>query len=397
MQIVFFEDRTSSRLLPLTYTKPPSQLRMGMWTMSERWQNSGFHVVGNLTRTYLQALYPEGNWEGTLFVNGQLFPTHACIEKLSGLEPGTSLWHEDRLIATYSREVALSQKRRTGVAQEFSEVIWIDTLSDLFARNGMALKYDFNLAIQGVQSAVLDASNTVIGERNLIFLAEGARIWASTLNTTDGPIYLDRDAEIMEGSNIRGPFYLGEHAQIKMGTRIYGPTTIGPHCKVGGEVSNSVIQGYSNKAHDGFLGNSVVGEWCNLGADTNTSNLKNNYGTVKTWRYDVESMQDTGLTFCGLVMGDHSKCGINTMLNTGTVVGVGANIYGGDFPPKHVPSFSWGGSKGFEEYDIQKMLATAGQVFARRGLELSEIHREILREVFRLTAKHRQDATQSQE
>jgi UDP-N-acetylglucosamine diphosphorylase/glucosamine-1-phosphate N-acetyltransferase len=307
------------------------------------------------------------------------------------------LWQGHKLAATWIRKDALDQKRGGNNDIELEEAMWIDSLTDLFARNGMALVQDFQRATHGQKSGAIDASNTIIGDRNLIFLEEGARIWASTLNTTDGPIYLGRDSEIMEGSNIRGPFYLGEHAQIKMGTRIYGPTTIGPHCKVGGEVSNSVIQGYSNKAHDGFLGNSVVGEWCNLGADTNTSNLKNNYGTVKTWRYDVESMQDTGLTFCGLVMGDHSKCGINTMLNTGTVVGVGANIYGGDFPPKHVPSFSWGGSKGFEEYDIQKMLATAGQVYARRGLELSDIHREMLHEVFRLTAKHRQDATQSQE
>jgi UDP-N-acetylglucosamine diphosphorylase/glucosamine-1-phosphate N-acetyltransferase len=394
MQIVFFEDKRCSRLLPLTYTKPVSHLRMGMHTMAERWGNAGFEVLGDVTRPYLQSVFPDKKHDGVLYINARVFPSLDVVKSIQQLKTNETLYSNGQLIATWHREWDSEIEGSNGVS---IETHLIQSLTDLFTQNAFALKFDFELATKGKTSQAIDSSNIIIGDKNLIFLAEGAKIWASTLNTTDGPIYLEKDAEIMEGSHVRGPFYLGEHSQLKMGAKIYGATTIGPHCKVGGEVSNSVIQGFSNKAHDGFLGNSVIGEWCNLGADTNTSNLKNNYGHVKTWQYDTETMQNTGLTFCGLVMGDHSKCGINTMLNTGTVVGVGANIFGGDFPPKHVPSFSWGGSGGFEEYDIQKMLATASQVYTRRGLDLTEKHREILHEVFRLTAKHRQDATQSQE
>jgi UDP-N-acetylglucosamine diphosphorylase/glucosamine-1-phosphate N-acetyltransferase len=394
MQIVFFEDNSCARLLPLTYTKPVSHLRMGMYTMAERWSNAGFEVCGDLTRPYLETLFPKNEVDGMLYVNARVFPTQEVVASMQQLKAGDRLMAHGQVIATWNRE--WDSKTDGDKAIEI-EAPFIGSLTDLFARNAFALQFDFGFATNGRKSLPVDPSNIVIGDKNLVFLAEGAKVWASTLNTTDGPIYLDKDAEIMEGSHVRGPFYLGEHSQLKMGAKVYGATTIGPHCKVGGEVSNSVIQGFSNKAHDGFLGNSVVGEWCNLGADTNTSNLKNNYGSVKTWQYDSESMQDTGLTFCGLVMGDHSKCGINTMLNTGTVVGVGANIFGGDFPPKHIPSFSWGGSGGFEEYDIEKMLSTASQVYARRGLDLTDNHRKILREVFLLTAKHRQDTTQSQE
>ena len=397
MRIIFFEDRHHARLLPLIYTRPASQLRMGIFTMAERWNSAGFEVCGDITRPYLQALFPEGQQTDAVYVNGQVFPSAEVVAKIRSLSRDRSLWSDGRLIATYNRNFVFSQEKNGTDSEDLQGVVSIQSPADIFTLNGYALKMDYSMITQGKKSDQLDPSVTVIGDRKMVFLESGARVLASTLNTTDGPIYLDKDAEIMEGSHIRGPFSLGEHAQVKMGTRIYGPTTIGPHCKVGGEISNSVILGFSNKAHDGFLGNSVIGEWCNLGADTNTSNLKNNYGHVKTWHYDSESMEDTGLTFCGLTMGDHSKCGINTMFNTGTVAGVGANIFGGDFPPKQIPSFSWGGSEGFEEYDFDKMLATAQKVFGRRNIELSDIYVEMLREVFRLTARHRQDTTQSQE
>jgi UDP-N-acetylglucosamine diphosphorylase/glucosamine-1-phosphate N-acetyltransferase len=382
MHIVFFEDKTCGSFLPLTYTRPVSMLRMGLFTMRDRWAKSGFEIMGDITRHYLQHLFPEKKENGTLYVNARLFPDEQLLVRIRHLQRDEQLVCEGILLAK--------------VVGHDSAVL-IDKLTDLFSKNGLALLHDFQMATRSLKSAAIDPSNTILGNRELIFLADGAQVLASTLNTTHGPIYLDKNSEVMEGSHIRGPFYLGEHSTLKMGSKIYGPTTIGPHCKVGGEVSNSVIQGYSNKAHDGFIGNTVIGEWCNLGADTNTSNLKNNYGRIKTWHYDTESMEDTGLTFCGLVMGDHSKCGINTMFNTGTVVGVGANIFGGNFPPKHVASFSWGGSSGFQEYAFEKMLSTAMEVYKRRGLILSVVHQEILLEVFRLTAKHRQDATQSQE
>lgn len=249
----------------------------------------------------------------------------------------------------------------------------------------MALEQDFKLLTKGRKSAKLSKTNTVLG--NQIFIENGANVECSILNSTNGPIYIGKDAEVMEGTIIRGPFALCEGASTKMGAKIYGPTTIGPHSKVGGEVSNSVIFGYSNKGHDGFLGNSVIGEWCNLGADTNTSNLKNNYSSVDIYDHATQKMVPTGLTFCGLMMGDHSKCGINTMFNTGTVVGVCANIFGGDFPPKFIPSFSWGGSKGFMTYQLDKAFETAEKVFERRHKIFNETEKGILKKVFSLTVK----------
>src|SRR6185312_15433765 len=240
---------------------------------------------------------------------------------------------------------------------------------------------------KGKKSAKVSATNTLIGKK--IFIEKGAKLECAVLNSTSGPIYIGKNAEVMEGAIIKGPFSLGEESTIKAGAKIYGPTTVGPHSKVGGEVNNSVVFGYSNKAHDGFLGNSVIGEWCNLGADTNNSNLKNNYSEVKLWDYAEEKPVSTGLTFCGLIMGDHSKCGINTMFNTGTVVGVSANIYGGNFPPKFVPSFSWGGADGFVTYDIGKALETAERVYERRHKEFNKTEKDIFKEVFSLTSKHR--------
>ena len=231
-------------------------------------------------------------------------------------------------------------------------------------------------------------SNHVIGEGK-IFLEEGAKVECSFLNAGGGAIYIGKNAEVMEGSIIRGPFALGESSTLKLGTKIYGGTTIGPHCKVGGEVSNSIFFGYSNKAHDGFVGNTVIGEWCNLGAGTNTSNLKNNYSKVKLWSYHEEDFINTGLTFCGLMMGDHSKCSINSMFNTGTVVGVNANVFGGGFPPKMVPSFSWGGSAGFVTFRIEDALQVAEKVMERRSIKLEKPDADILRTLFEHTTVHR--------
>lgn len=235
----------------------------------------------------------------------------------------------------------------------------------------------------------MSSSNKLIGDENLLFIEEGATIEASILNTKTGAIYIGKDAEVMEGSAIRGPFALCEHATLKLNTKIYGATTIGPHCKVGGEVNNSVIFGYTNKAHDGFLGNSVIGEWCNLGADSNNSNLKNNYANVKLFNYATEKMEDTGLQFCGLMMGDHSKCGINTMFNTGTVVGIGANVFGAGFPKTHIPSFCWGGADSIETYQLDKMLETAQRVYDRRAKKMSLEEKQVLSYIFETTEKMR--------
>jgi UDP-N-acetylglucosamine diphosphorylase/glucosamine-1-phosphate N-acetyltransferase len=253
--------------------------------------------------------------------------------------------------------------------------------------NGDALKADFQWLTKGRKSQPLSKTNTLVGPAENIFLEEGARVECSILNTETGPIYIGKEAEVMEGCIIRGPFALGEHSAMKMGAKVYGPTTLGPHCKAGGELNNSVLFGYSNKAHDGFLGNSVIGEWCNLGADTNNSNLKNNYAVVDVFSYRESRLVDTGLTFCGLIMGDHSKCGINTMFNTGTVVGVFANIFGAGFPRQFIPSFSWGGATGFTDYKIEKALEVARLVMERREIPLTETDREILTHIYKLKEK----------
>ncbi|MGB3776609.1 MAG: putative sugar nucleotidyl transferase, partial [Leeuwenhoekiella sp.] len=259
---------------------------------------------------------------------------------------------------------------------------------DLFAKNGRAIAEDFNLLTQGRTSQPISTSVHCIN-KDQIFLEEGAIMEAGVLNASNGPIYLAKNSEVMEGSLIRGPFSLGEFSAVKMGAKIYGPTTIGPYSKVGGEVNNSILMGYSNKGHDGFLGNSVLGEWCNLGADTNNSNLKNNYAEVRLWDYATEGFEKTSLQFCGLMMGDHSKCGINTMFNTGTVVGVAANIYGGDFPRNFIPSYSWGGSAGITTYRIDKAFETIKIVMQRRGIDFDEKEQRILEHVFEQTSRFR--------
>ena len=244
------------------------------------------------------------------------------------------------------------------------------------------MKTDFELLTKGRRSQPLSASNRLIGEPNQLFIEEGAWIEGAILNVQTGPIYIDKEATVMEGSLVRGGLYLGQGSTLKMGCKIYGATSIGPKCKIGGEVGNSVFLGNSNKGHEGYLGNSVLGEWCNLGADTNSSNLKNNYAPVRVWDYDSRRFADSGQQFCGLIMGDHSKSGINTMFNTGTVVGVSCNVFGGDFPRKFIPSFSWGNSKGFETYKLNKAFETAERVMKRRNRVLDETERTILEQVF---------------
>jgi UDP-N-acetylglucosamine diphosphorylase/glucosamine-1-phosphate N-acetyltransferase len=254
--------------------------------------------------------------------------------------------------------------------------------------NEKAIQQDFEFLTKGRKSQTLSATNRVVNPKN-IFIEEGARVEFAILNASTGPIYIGKDAEVMEGSKVRGPFALCNNAVLKMDAKVYGPTTIGPFSKVGGEVHQSVIIGYSNKAHDGFLGHSVIGEWCNLGADTNTSNLKNSYEEVKLWSYTEDSFVPTGLQFCGTIMGDHSKCGINTMLNTGTVVGVSANVYGPGYQRNFVPSFSWGGTMGYVDFDLNKAFRIAAAVFERRGKQFDENEKDILREVYSLTYKNR--------
>jgi UDP-N-acetylglucosamine diphosphorylase/glucosamine-1-phosphate N-acetyltransferase len=386
MQIVLFEDHLWSRFLPLVYTRPVGELRMGMMTMAQRYARSMNTEVVHDTRLPLQALFPIASAQMQLHVNARLFPTASFLNELKSMAPGDVLKKDDIVLA---RCIDSHKEITEQILESNSELIWLDRITDLFTLNAMAMKYDFELMPKTQRTESIHSSNVVIGDPTLLFVHESAKVYASTLNTNDGPIYIDADSEIMEGSHIRGGFYLGEHATLKMGTKIYGASTIGPQCKVGGEISNSVFYGHSNKAHDGFVGNSLIGEWCNLGADTNTSNLKNNYSNVSIWSYEKADYADTGLTFCGLIMGDHSKCGINTMFNTGSVAGVNANIFGGGFPDKHIPSFSWGGPDGWEVYDPQKAFATIEKVMQRRSQTLTESMRQLLLHIFEQTAPHR--------
>jgi UDP-N-acetylglucosamine diphosphorylase/glucosamine-1-phosphate N-acetyltransferase len=390
MVIELFEDEKADLFLPLTYTRPVGALRMGLFTNAERWAMRMGATVGHDTRSYLRDLFPAAQ-KPDYKINARLIANDHSVQRILALGIGEQ-WIEDNVLLAQSNTPA----KGSTPGKEVDAFVMLQHLSDLFTANHRVIIEDVEHYTSQRTSVPLHESVTVIGPPSQVFLEEGAKVWAAVLNTTDGPVYIGKDAEIMEGCLVRGPIAIGEHAQIKMGAKLYTGTSIGPYCKVGGEVSNCVFQGYSNKGHDGFLGNSLIGEWCNLGADSNSSNLRNNYAPVKLWSYASEYMEKTNLIFCGLIMGDHSKCGINTMFNTATVVGVSANIFGGGFPPKHIPSFVWGGTDGWQEYDLDKALDTARRMYARRGTALSDKELKMLTEVFRMTARHRAFATQSQ-
>lgn len=368
-----------SNLKPLTFTKPISQLRIGILKIYEKWE---LHLNATVEikpiKAYLDSFNTFSKKEDSTFINAAVIPDENLVKKIKSLQAGESLYANGTLIA--SKAGSTSFETEINYSEEFLKISfpW-----DIFSLNEKAIALDFKQLTKGKSSENISATNTVLGEAENIFLEKGAKVEAAILNTNGGYIYIGKNAEIMEGSVVRGSLALCESATLKLSTKIYGATTVGPHSKVGGEVNNSVIQGYSNKGHDGFLGNSVIGEWCNLGADTNNSNLKNNYGEVRVWNYEQNDYIKTGKQFLGLIMGDHSKCGINTMFNTGTVVGVFANIFGGNFPPKYIPSYSWGGSDGFTTYQFPKAIEVAKAVMNRRSIVLSTQDEEILAYLFK--------------
>ncbi|MGB2353520.1 MAG: GlmU family protein [Schleiferiaceae bacterium] len=381
MKIQLVDGKHRDHLLPLTYTRPVAQLRCGILTIAEKYQKRGFEV-GYETEDYLQEKFPSVQHD--ILVSGSVCPTDSFIDAITSLTEGQALIQDDQLLAFKGANWADTPTEIFPFNDVLNLIIrpW-----DIWTKNAAEMNIDFDVLTKDRFSAPIDSSNTVFGDR--IFLEEGARVRASILNATSGPIYLAQNAEVMEGSIVRGGLALGAHSALKLGTKVYGATTLGPHCKVGGEINNSVILGYSNKGHDGFLGNSAIGEWCNLGADTNNSNLKNNYDEVKAWSYVDGRFSKTGQQFCGLIMGDHSKSGINTMFNTGTVVGVSANVYGAGFPRNFIPSFTWGGPQGTTEYMIKKALDTANRMMQRRGLQVDDVERTILEKVYADSAKYR--------
>lgn len=393
MNYILFDDSTRINLLPLTFTRPVADIRIGILTIREKWEKVLGATTSSKTEGYLSKKFPLklALEDENIWINGSFCPNEKLLEAIKSLKRGQALVSSNTLIAVNSGNsnmVDFTVLDSFVVLEFFASAMRVENVWDIFSKNEEAIQSDYTLLTAGRKSQAISATNQVIDKKN-IFVEEGAKIECAILNASTGPIYIGKDAEVMEGSIIRGPFALCEHSTLKLGAKIYGPTTIGPHSKVGGEVNNSVILGYSNKGHDGFLGNSVLGEWCNIGADSNNSNLKNNYAQVKLWNYEKERFVNTGLTFCGLIMGDHSKCGINTMFNTGTVVGVNANIFGSGFPRNFVPSFSWGGASGFTTYKVEDAFEVAARVFERRGLVFDETEKEILTQVFELTEKYR--------
>lgn len=391
MNLILFDDKNRDNLLPLTFTRPVAELRIGTLKIREKWEIRLDLSASYLTREYLQDKYPVRIGDDNLMVNGALLPDEGIVNAINNLGKGEVLKKGDTILAvrTVSDNFNLNDPQMYASAKEYKDNISVIQYPwNIFTLNGQEIAADYELLTAGRISIPLSKTVNVLSPEN-VFVEEGFKGEYFTLNASTGPVYLGRSSEIMEGSIIRGPFSLGEDSTIKLGAKIYGPTTIGPSCKAGGEINNSVLQEYSNKGHDGFLGNSVIGEWCNLGADTNNSNLKNNYSEVKAWNYPANRFIKTGLQFCGLIMGDHSKCGINTMFNTGTVVGVSANIFGAGFPRNFVPSFSWGGAHGMDVYKTEKAFETMELVMERRGLQLTKAEKEIFLHIFKETEKYR--------
>lgn len=389
MNYILFDGTVRDALLPFTFTRPVADIRVGILTIREKWEKYLGNTTTTITEDYLSDKFPMVEMQENVLINASFLPNAELVALIQDLSENEAIYFEDEVLAFYTRETQKEVNFDSYKSIEFTgQLLRIQNTWDIFSKNGEALQADFDFITSGRKSAPISKTNNLINADH-IFLEEGASVEYSILNATDGPIYIGKNAQVWEGSLIRGAFALCDHAVVKMGGKMYGATTIGPHSKVCGEVSNAVIFGYSSKGHEGYLGNAVLGEWCNIGADSNNSNLKNNYAKVRIWNYATESFDQTGLQFCGLMMGDHSKTAINTMFNTGTVIGVNCNIYVPGFPRNFVPSFSWGGASGFTEYLPKRAFEAAKVMMARRGVEFNEVEASILEHVFELTKKWR--------
>ncbi|KQB98979.1 GlmU family protein [Pedobacter sp. Hv1] len=388
MMINLFDDKSWLSLRPLTFTRPVADLRIGILTIAEKWAKYLNASFGFKTQDYLSVKYAP--IAANLLINGSICPDQQLLDAVLGLNENEVLVKDGLVIAYHTQNHSLSYTEaleKLAIVKYEQNFVQLVFPENIFSYNHQELLKDFELLTKGRSSATLSATNTFLGDQ--IFVEEGATAECSTFNSLQGPIYLGKNTQVWEGCHIRGSFALCNGSQVKMGAKIYGKTTIGPLSRVGGEINNSVIWGYSSKGHEGYLGNAVLGQWCNIGADSNNSNLKNNYGDVKLWDYDQETFRETGLQFCGLIMADHAKCAINTMFNTGTVAGVSANIFGAGFPRNFIPDFAWGGVHGFDVYSLPKMLETAVKVYERRDTELDTTETAILSHVFELTKQYR--------
>lgn len=394
MNVILFDGKNRNNLLPFTFTRPVAEIRIGILTITEKWAKYAGVQPSFKTQDYLSVKYPFAAAQNNLMINGSVCPNHLLWSEITQLKTGEALYLRDTLVAcniTSGEVPNFSEDQftpETKIQSSQKDTIVVNYTYDIFSKNGKAIEADFDLITKDRASAPISSTNQTLNPER-IFIEPGATVEFSILNASTGPIYIGADAEVMEGCKVRGPFALCEHGGLKMDAKIYGPTTVGPHCKVGGEVNNVVFFAYSNKGHDGFMGNAVVGEWVNVGADTNNSNLKNTYDEVKLWNYTTERFEKTGLTFCGVMLADHAKCGINTMFNTGTVVGVGANIFGAGFPRNFIPSFAWGGAQGFDTFVLNKFYKTAEAMCARRNIVFTDEDKAIIKHVFEQTAKFR--------
>jgi UDP-N-acetylglucosamine diphosphorylase/glucosamine-1-phosphate N-acetyltransferase len=395
MNCIYFDPKKErNQLLPFTFTRPIAKIRIGILNIDEKWEKH-LQTKENsyLTESYLSEKYPLIVKSENLLINGSICPNSIITDEIKKLKAGEALFKNDTLIAANVKESEISEfnsENFSGIKiQTKSEnILQLSQVYDIFSKNAQAIEEDFELICAGRKSEPIPEGNQVINPEK-VFIEPGAKVLFSILNASSGPIYIGKNAEVMEGCKIRGPFALCEDAGLKMDAKIYGATTVGPHCKVGGEVNNSVFFSYSNKGHDGFVGNAVIGEWVNMGADTNNSNLKNTYDEVKLWQYNSQRFEKTGLTFCGLMMADHAKCGINTMFNTGTVVGVGANVFGSGFPRNFIPDFSWGGAQGFETHVLNKFYKTAEAMCGRRNVVFGDVDKVLYKKLFEMTAEYR--------
>ncbi len=389
MNYILFDGTVRNALLPFTFTRPVADLRVGILTIREKWENYLGYTTTTITEDYLEEKYPIVEMEQNVMINASFLPADLLVEKIIKLKEKQAIYCNEDIIAFYATDTqeVIDFNEYEQIEIDF-EVLQIKNTWDIFSLNEKALKADFELLTSGRKSQPIPEGVQYLNKEN-IFIEEGAEILFAILNASTGPIYIGKDSLVMEGSLIRGPFAMGDHSVVKMGAKIYGATTIGPNCTIGGEVKNAVFFENSNKGHEGYLGNAVIGEWCNLGAGTNNSNLKNNYGEVRLWSYETENFAKTGLQFCGLMMGDHSKCAINTMFNTGTVIGVSSNIYGSNFPRNFIPSFSRGGAAGFSTYILDKAFVAANLVMERKNELFDEKEQKILQHVYELTKKYR--------
>ena len=389
---ILFDGPERSQLLPFTYIRPVAELRIGIDTLREKWEAFLGQECSFATQNYLSSKYPLNNADLNYFINPTYIPTRSLAIQVKNLKENQVLIFDSNPVAFCTTNSILpSDTSGFNEIDVEQELIQIKNCSDLFVHNAEVLAQDFKRLTKDRMSQVLGDTNRVINPEQ-VFVEPGARVSCAILNASEGPIYIGAEAQIMEGSMLRGPLAICENSVIKMGAKIYGGTTIGPNAKVGGELNNVLFLGNSNKGHDGFLGNAVIGEWCNIGAATDASNLKNNYSKIRIWNYVSENFTKTELQFCGLLMGDYSRCGIHSMFNTATVIGVNSNVFGTGFPRTFIPSYSYGGAQGFQTYAFAKAMESNNAMMERKGSKLTDHDIQILETIFDTTAVWRKDS-----